>query len=145
MGHEILTYRGRSAIINDFDFVAVRHFLLIASEAARLGEVTTFVAGWIWEGPGVWTGEDLDVFLHGDETVEQRFSTALEAALAHVLAFGERFPPGYLEKHAKLSECSRAGEDGSRWGSEMRTGPVADAMGQIRDLLSKSAPLAPTP
>jgi hypothetical protein len=137
MGHEILLYKGRHAIINDFDLEAVRHFLLVASDAAGFQDVADFVGDWKYECPGVWSGLDLDPFLHGDENLERRFCEVLDSALVRVLAFGDSIPSDYLEKHVNLSE-------GRTWGSGTPTKLVLDAMGLLRDLFSKSPPPAET-
>jgi hypothetical protein len=44
MGHQILTYRGRYAIVNDFDFAAARHVLLVRVRGREYGRGTTATA-----------------------------------------------------------------------------------------------------
>jgi len=133
MGHEILVYRDRRAIINDIEFATVRHFLVAGGEATGFADVATFAEGWKYEGPGVWTGEDLDAFLHGDQPLERRFRAALDGAFASALAFGEHISPDHL-----MVALAPLGVASS--GSGLPTRLVLDAIEAIRDLFSERAP-----
>ncbi len=99
MGHEVVLYREKPAIIHDLDFEAIRYFLLIEAEPREFSDIASFIRGWRYEGPGVWTGEDFDAFFHGDVDLERRFVALLGAARDRVKAFGDVVPLEYVRAH----------------------------------------------
>jgi hypothetical protein len=96
LGHEIIVYRDRHAMVHDMDLWAIRHFLLVEAEASDNSEAATFVRGWDWVGPGVMTGVEFDSFLHGDAGRERAFAELLIAARARIESFGQDVPLGYI-------------------------------------------------
>src|SRR5262249_9014296 len=59
---------------------------------AGFGSLTSFIDGWIYEGPGVWTGDDFDAFFHGDAPLEREFVAVLGAARDRVNTVGDVVP-----------------------------------------------------
>jgi hypothetical protein len=99
MGHEIVTYRNSAAVIQDDEFEAVRHFLLMEAEASSQSNLAAFVRGWSRAGPGVWVGVDFDAFFHADKVLEEQFLRAVAGARLRLHAFGEYVPIEYIEKN----------------------------------------------
>lgn len=102
MGHEIVVYRDRHAIIHDMDFWAIRHFLLAEAESSHDAEFAEFVRSWDWFGPGVYGGEDFDAYFSGDQDREVAFLKLLEATRKRVESFGEFVPLEYLAANVNL-------------------------------------------
>jgi hypothetical protein len=96
MGHEIVVYRERHAILSDQDFDNLRRFLLVEANTAGFTGLASFINGWTYQGPGVWTDEDFDAFFHGDVALEREFVAVLGAARERVEGFGGRVPIEYL-------------------------------------------------
>jgi hypothetical protein len=148
MGHDILRYRDRRAILNDWDLEAVRHFLLVASDAAGFRDVADFVGGWQYHCPGVWLGLHLDPFLDGDENLERRFCEVLDAARVRVLAFGHSIPSDYLEKPRQpergqiLGVGPHANEGRARC-DEAHTRPLLEVASTSRDHVSVTPSRSP--
>ncbi|HTV49308.1 MAG TPA: hypothetical protein VMG59_12790 [Phycisphaerae bacterium] len=105
MGHEIVEYRKRHAIIHDLDFWAIRHFLLVSAEEAKQSELATFIRGWDWIGPGVYLGVEYDTFFNGEERLEQQFLRLLVMARKRLEAFGEFVPIEYIESNINLQKA----------------------------------------
>jgi hypothetical protein len=99
VGHEIVVYRGRHAIIHDLDFWALRHFLLAEADATRRDELATFIRGWEWIGPGVYLGDDFDAFFASDPEREARFLEILSGVVRRLSTFGNDVPLDYLRQH----------------------------------------------
>jgi len=102
MGHEIVVYRDRHAIIHDMDFWAIRHFLLSEAESSDNSDLAAFVRGWDWIGPGVYIGEDFDAYFSDDRSREQAFLKLLNAARARIESFGEVVLLDYLAANINL-------------------------------------------
>lgn len=96
MGHAIIVYRERHALIHDMDLCGIQHFLLTEAEAAGTRDLADFVRGWEWVGNGVWIGDDFDAFFNGDARREQGFVKVLDATRARLEAFGENIPTAYF-------------------------------------------------
>lgn len=92
MGHEIVVYRDRHAIIPDLDFWVLRHLVLAEAEASGQSDVATFVRGWEWVGVGVYVGVDLESFFDGDASRAQRFVELLSAARRRIASLGTLVP-----------------------------------------------------
>ena len=102
MGHEIIVYRDRHLVINDLDFWAIRHFILIEAEKSASLEIATFLRGWEWIGPGVYVGVEFDYFFNGHSQREESFAILLSAARIRIESFGEAVPLDYIEKNINL-------------------------------------------
>jgi hypothetical protein len=101
MGHEVVLYHEKPAIIHDRDFEASRHFFVIEADERGFLELASFIHGWTYEGPGVWTGEDFDDFFHRDVALERPFVVLLGAAYDRVKGFGDIVPLEYVRANIR--------------------------------------------
>jgi len=102
VGHEIVVYRDRQAIIHDMDFWVIRHFLLSEAGASDRPGLAAFIQGWEWIGPGVYVGDDFDAYFNGDPAREHAFVELLEATRARIESFGDFVPLDYLAANVNL-------------------------------------------
>lgn len=110
MGHEIITYRDRHAMIHDMDLWVIRHFLLSEAEACDNSELAAFACGWDWVGPGVYIGKDFDAYFDGDQARESAFLKLLEGARVRIESFGDAVPLNYLVTNLQSSLACFGGD-----------------------------------
>lgn len=96
MGHAIILYRDRRAIINDVDLWALRHFISLEAVALREPDIASFVRGWDRVGSGVWLGIEFESFFKGDVSRERTLVAVISAARKRIESAGEFVPLDYL-------------------------------------------------
>lgn len=103
MGHEILVYRDKHAIIHDMDLWMIRHFLVVEAEETDKPGLASFVAGWNRIGPGVFLGMDFDDYLRGEQDKVEGFVTLIQDTRQRIKLFGLVIPLDYLEANVNLA------------------------------------------
>lgn len=113
MGHDFVTFRGRSLHLHDTWIDVLRG--LIVRHARPTPEhreaFDAFVAEWICVGSGVWLGDAFDGFVTGDDAEARRelLIQALEAARAEVAAEGPLLSVAFLDAIPQDEEWGRGG------------------------------------
>src|SRR5947208_1409694 len=94
MGHHLFIHNNKTLPIADWDVALVRHFLI--EGASQLGEraIASAIAGWAYQGPGVWVGVD--------ETVLVGRRAIFAAGIEVVEKLGEQVSLDYLHDNVKL-------------------------------------------
>ena len=132
MGHEVLTYSDRHAVIHDDDLWAVRHFLLAEATASRRKTEAAFVQTWEWVGNGVYLGLDFDAFLDSDPDRVRSFSELIFHTGQRIETFGEFIPAPYVQQHVNGA--------GAQFTGALSTARVLTALGKVRELIAADEP-----
>ncbi len=133
MGHDFIIYQNRHVHLHDAVIELLRHFSLIEvgntlpsdlnTREETLTALRSFFERWESNGPGVWSGTDFTLFVHGQPQRRDVLRTFLERVSERVKRFGDLIPRTYLDGHHL------------NWGGDYPAEKVIAALGKLIEML----------
>jgi hypothetical protein len=138
VGWDVITYKDRHQIFNDFDLATLRHFLLRELETYSGNDADSvalkeYLAEWEWLCPGVVMGTEPDGYLGESAERKKLLLELVDRTVKRISAFGSEVSLDYFERHVNTAAEFRA--QGARYTQAQPVSSFLDALEKYKKLI----------
>ncbi len=115
MGHDYLSFNGRSVHLQDTQIELLRHFCTqitneihpadLKADEQTIDSFRAFFAAWQRAGPGVWINTDFSKFVEENSHRREVLSRLFARVADRVRLFDGTIPLQYLQDHLNSEDC----------------------------------------